>query len=102
MLPIFLPRVDNYRKDDGHEGACQSTATHRFHELARLVPHLVTPENKRIKRYIYGLAPQIRDMVTATEPTTIQKAMQKASTPTYEAIRNGSMFRLTFTPAYFA
>ncbi|GKC29212.1 reverse transcriptase domain-containing protein [Tanacetum coccineum] len=26
-----------------------------FHELARLVPHLVTPENKRIERYIYGL-----------------------------------------------
>ncbi|GJZ29952.1 putative reverse transcriptase domain-containing protein [Tanacetum coccineum] len=29
--------------------------TDRFHELARLVPHLVTPENKRIERYIYGL-----------------------------------------------
>ncbi|GJR36917.1 hypothetical protein Tco_1212601 [Tanacetum coccineum] len=25
-----------------------------FHELARLVPHLVTPENKRIERYIAG------------------------------------------------
>ncbi|GJV32785.1 hypothetical protein Tco_1393185 [Tanacetum coccineum] len=24
--------------------------TNRFHELARLVPHLVTPESKRIKR----------------------------------------------------
>ncbi|GJU17579.1 putative reverse transcriptase domain-containing protein [Tanacetum coccineum] len=69
--------------------------TDRFHELARLVPHLVTPENKRIKRYIYGLAPQIRDMVTATEPTTIQKAMQKASTPTYESIRNGSLKKNT-------
>ncbi|GKB24976.1 reverse transcriptase domain-containing protein, partial [Tanacetum coccineum] len=30
--------------------------TDRFHELARLVPHLVTLENKRIERYIYGLA----------------------------------------------
>nr|GEY05960.1 reverse transcriptase domain-containing protein [Tanacetum cinerariifolium] len=29
--------------------------TDRFHELARLVHHLVTPENKIIKRYIYGL-----------------------------------------------
>ncbi|GKC60342.1 putative reverse transcriptase domain-containing protein, partial [Tanacetum coccineum] len=27
-----------------------ATYTDRFHELARLVPHLVTPENKRIKR----------------------------------------------------
>ncbi|GJT19498.1 hypothetical protein Tco_0878204 [Tanacetum coccineum] len=35
--------------------------TDRFHELARLVPHLVTPDNKRIERYIYGLAPHIRE-----------------------------------------
>ncbi|GJV27667.1 reverse transcriptase domain-containing protein [Tanacetum coccineum] len=54
-----------------------------------LVPHLVTPENKNI----YGLAPQIRRMVAATEPTTIQKAVQKAGTLTDEAIRNGSLKR---------
>ncbi|GKB99549.1 putative reverse transcriptase domain-containing protein [Tanacetum coccineum] len=59
-------------------GASHAAYTDRFHELARLVPHLVTPKNKRIERYIYGLAPQIRGMVAATEPTTIQKAMQKA------------------------
>ncbi|GJU76539.1 reverse transcriptase domain-containing protein, partial [Tanacetum coccineum] len=52
--------------------AGHATYTDRFHELARLVPHLVTSENKRIERYIYGLAPQIRAMVAATEPTTIQ------------------------------
>ncbi|GKA49101.1 putative reverse transcriptase domain-containing protein [Tanacetum coccineum] len=63
----------------------------RFYELARLVPHLVTLENKRIERYIYGLAPQIRGMVAATKPTTIHKAVQKAGTLTYEAIRNGSL-----------
>ncbi|GKC23565.1 reverse transcriptase domain-containing protein [Tanacetum coccineum] len=48
-------------------GVVHAAYTDRFHDLARLVPHLVTPENKRIERYIYGLAPQI-----------------------YEAIRNGS------------
>ncbi|GKD73800.1 reverse transcriptase domain-containing protein [Tanacetum coccineum] len=37
-------------------GAGHATYTDRFHELARLVPHSVTPENKRIERYIYGLA----------------------------------------------
>ena len=31
--------------------------TNRFHELARLVPHLVTPEKRRVERYVYGLAP---------------------------------------------
>ncbi|GJY80560.1 hypothetical protein Tco_0493311 [Tanacetum coccineum] len=58
-------------------------------EMQKLVPHLVTPENKRIERYVYGLAPQIRGMVAATEPTTIQKAVQIANTLTDEAIRNG-------------
>nr|GEW49978.1 putative reverse transcriptase domain-containing protein [Tanacetum cinerariifolium] len=36
--------------------------TDRFHELARLVPYLVTPESRKIKRYVYGLAPEIRGM----------------------------------------
>ncbi|GKE17355.1 putative reverse transcriptase domain-containing protein [Tanacetum coccineum] len=74
-------------------GAVHDAYTDRFHELARLVPHLVTPENRRIKRYIYGLAPHIRGMVAATELTTIQKAVQKAGTLTDEAIRNGSLKR---------
>nr|GEW64680.1 hypothetical protein [Tanacetum cinerariifolium] len=65
--------------------------TNRFHELSRLVPHLVTLENKRIERYIYGLDPHILGMVVAMKPTTIRKAMQIAGTPTDEAIRNGSL-----------
>nr|GEW49724.1 hypothetical protein [Tanacetum cinerariifolium] len=65
--------------------------TNRFHELDRLVIYLVTPENKRIERYIYDLAPQIRRMVAATEPKTIQRAVQKAGTLTGKAVRNGSL-----------
>ncbi|GJY90076.1 reverse transcriptase domain-containing protein [Tanacetum coccineum] len=72
-------------------GAGHVAYTDRFHELARLVPHLVTPENKRIERYVYGLASQIRGMVAVTEPTTIQKAMKIAGTLTDESIRNGSI-----------
>ncbi|GJZ14972.1 putative reverse transcriptase domain-containing protein [Tanacetum coccineum] len=72
-------------------GAGHAAYTDRFHELARLVPHLVTPENRRIERYVYGLAPQIRGMVAATEPSTIQKAVQIAGTLTDEALRNGSI-----------
>ncbi|GJU37119.1 putative reverse transcriptase domain-containing protein [Tanacetum coccineum] len=69
--------------------ASHAAYTDRFHELARLVPHLVTLEGKRIERYVYGLAPQIRGMVAATKPKTIQKAMQIAGTLTDEALRNG-------------
>ncbi|GJY44076.1 putative reverse transcriptase domain-containing protein [Tanacetum coccineum] len=72
-------------------GVGHAVYTDRFHELARLVPHIVTPEGKRIKRYVYGLDPQIRGMVAATEPKTIQKVVQIAGTLTDEAFRNGSI-----------
>ncbi|GJS19708.1 putative reverse transcriptase domain-containing protein [Tanacetum coccineum] len=65
--------------------------TDRFYELARLVPHLVTPKTKRIKRYIYGLALQIRGMVTATEPPTIHNDILKAVVLIDEAVRSGSL-----------
>ncbi|GJZ68141.1 reverse transcriptase domain-containing protein [Tanacetum coccineum] len=38
-------------------GANHVAYTDMFHELAKLVPHLVTPESSRIKSYIHGLAP---------------------------------------------
>ncbi|GKD42318.1 putative reverse transcriptase domain-containing protein [Tanacetum coccineum] len=60
--------------------------TNRFHELARLVPHIVTPELSRIKRYVAGLTPEIRGMVKATQPTIIQNAVLRASILTDEAI----------------
>nr|GEY26572.1 putative reverse transcriptase domain-containing protein [Tanacetum cinerariifolium] len=50
--------------------------TDRLHELARLVHHLVTLESRKIERYVYGLAFQIRRMVATTEPKTMQKAVQ--------------------------
>ncbi|GJW14592.1 reverse transcriptase domain-containing protein [Tanacetum coccineum] len=61
--------------------------TIRFHELARLVPHLVTPESRMIERYVYGLASQIYRMVVATEPKTIKKAVQIFGALTDETIR---------------
>ncbi|GJT84771.1 reverse transcriptase domain-containing protein, partial [Tanacetum coccineum] len=74
-------------------GAGHSTYTERFHELARLVPHLVTPKTKRIERYIYCIAQQIRRMVATTKPPTIQSAILKAGVLTDEAVRNGSLKR---------
>nr|GEU75387.1 putative reverse transcriptase domain-containing protein [Tanacetum cinerariifolium] len=63
--------------------------TDRFYELDRLVSHLVTPESRKIERYVYGLALQIRGMVAATEPKTIQKAVQIYGALTDKAVRNG-------------
>ncbi|GKE74859.1 putative reverse transcriptase domain-containing protein, partial [Tanacetum coccineum] len=72
-------------------GAGHAAYTDRFHELARLVPHLVTPKSRKIERYVYGLALQIRRMVAVTEPKTMQKAMQISGALTNEAVRNGSI-----------
>ncbi|GJX79917.1 hypothetical protein Tco_0328066 [Tanacetum coccineum] len=61
------------------------------HEMQKLVPHLVTPKSRKIERYVYGFAPQIRRMVAATEPKTMLKAVQISGALTDEAVRNGSI-----------
>nr|GEV00953.1 reverse transcriptase domain-containing protein [Tanacetum cinerariifolium] len=65
--------------------------TDRFHELARIVPHLVTPKSRKIERYVYGLSLQIRGIVAPTEPKTMQKAVQISGALTNEAVRNESI-----------
>ncbi|GJT83548.1 putative reverse transcriptase domain-containing protein [Tanacetum coccineum] len=72
-------------------GAGHAAYIDRFHKLVRLVPHIVTPESRKIERYVYGLAPQIHRMVAATEPKTIQKAVQIFGALTNEAVRNRSI-----------
>ncbi|GJS84919.1 hypothetical protein Tco_0751460 [Tanacetum coccineum] len=66
-------------------GAGHATYTDKFHELARLVSHLVTPESRKINRYVYGIAP------ATTEPKTMQKVVQISGAQTDEAVRNGSI-----------
>ncbi|GJX06115.1 hypothetical protein Tco_0194047 [Tanacetum coccineum] len=56
-------------------GADHAGYTDRFHELEKLVPHLVTPEAKRVTRYINGLPSQIHGMLRATQPATIQASI---------------------------
>ncbi|GJT38437.1 hypothetical protein Tco_0938302 [Tanacetum coccineum] len=70
-------------------GANHAGYTDRFHELAKLVPHLVTPESSRIKRYIDGLAPEIRGILQATQPTIIQSAILRAGILTDESVSCG-------------
>ncbi|GJY40593.1 reverse transcriptase domain-containing protein, partial [Tanacetum coccineum] len=66
-------------------GANHARYTDRFHELAKLVPYLVTLESARIKRYMAGLAPEIRGMLT------IQSSILKAEILTDEAVSNGML-----------
>ncbi|GKA54020.1 putative reverse transcriptase domain-containing protein [Tanacetum coccineum] len=52
---------------------------------------IITPEYPRFKRYIAGLAPEIRGMLRATQPTTIQSAILIAGILTDEAISYGTL-----------
>ncbi|GJV35007.1 reverse transcriptase domain-containing protein, partial [Tanacetum coccineum] len=90
MVEEFCPsnemeKLENEFWNHKMVGANHAAYTDRFHELAKLVPHLVTPELSRIKRYIAGLAPEIRGMLRATQPTTIQTAILRAGILTDEA-----------------
>nr|GEW62286.1 putative reverse transcriptase domain-containing protein [Tanacetum cinerariifolium] len=58
----------------------------RFHELARLVPHMDTPENQHVNRYIRGLAPEIKPHVTSSKPTSIQSTKLRAKIVCFEKI----------------
>nr|GEX48821.1 hypothetical protein [Tanacetum cinerariifolium] len=63
--------------------------TARFHELARLVPHMVTTESQCVNRYIRGLAPKIKAHVTSSQPATIQGAVSMANRLTTDGIKDG-------------
>ncbi|GJX11719.1 putative reverse transcriptase domain-containing protein [Tanacetum coccineum] len=89
-------------------GAGHAAYTDRFHELARLVPHLVTPESRMIERYVYVLAPQIRRIVAATEPKTMQKvekrgnigepSKDRSGRDNNKRTRTGNVFATTVNP----
>ncbi|GKB17280.1 putative reverse transcriptase domain-containing protein [Tanacetum coccineum] len=62
--------------------------TARSHKLERLVPHMVTPDNQRVSRYIQGLAPEIKPHVTCSKPTTIQSVISMANRLTTDGIKD--------------
>nr|GEZ58490.1 hypothetical protein [Tanacetum cinerariifolium] len=67
--------------------------TARFHELARLVPYMVTPESQRVNRYIRGLAPKIKAHVTSSKPATIQGVVSMANRLATDGIKDGILRR---------
>nr|XP_043619732.1 uncharacterized protein LOC122591533 [Erigeron canadensis] len=63
----------------------------RFNELARLVPHLASTEEKKIDRFIWGLIPEIRRDLTSKGPKTMSRAIVLAKTLTKDIIRLGGL-----------
>ncbi|KAM0072031.1 putative retrotransposon gag domain-containing protein [Helianthus debilis subsp. tardiflorus] len=58
-----------------------------FFEYARIVPALASPEPLLISRYIWGLINEIRHVVKAASPQTIEEAIELTNTLTNELVR---------------
>ncbi|GJR07811.1 putative reverse transcriptase domain-containing protein [Tanacetum coccineum] len=74
-------------------GAGHAVYTDRFHELARLVPHLVTPESMMIDRYVYALSTKYVGMVNGCNGAKglTERWVQISGALTDKAVRNGSI-----------
>ncbi|KAD2805301.1 hypothetical protein E3N88_38678 [Mikania micrantha] len=71
--------------------------TNRFHELTCLLPNMFPTEASLIEKYIKGLVPYIRGIVTAAEPTTLKRAILLTTKLTDEAVRSGTLSTKTQT-----
>ncbi|GJU25911.1 putative reverse transcriptase domain-containing protein [Tanacetum coccineum] len=61
--------------------------TNRFYELAALCTSMVTPEYKKIERYVWGLLEIIPGNVTSSKPATAHKAIRMAHILMDQAVR---------------
>ncbi|KAI3774820.1 hypothetical protein L1987_49382 [Smallanthus sonchifolius] len=81
VIKNFCPRNEIEKVEREFLGLKAGSMTHRqyttqFNELARLVPHLVTTEERKIACYIQGLPDQVRTYVKANTPTTYDSAVE--------------------------
>ncbi|GJR41995.1 reverse transcriptase domain-containing protein [Tanacetum coccineum] len=59
----------------------------RFHELALMCPDLVTPEKKKIERYIRGLPERVKANVSSSKPASLHDAINMARELIEQAIK---------------
>ncbi|KAI3819396.1 hypothetical protein L1987_13227 [Smallanthus sonchifolius] len=81
VIKNFCPRNEIEKVEREFLGLKAGSMTHRqyttrFNELARLVPHLVTTEERKISCYIQGLPDQVRTYVKANAPTTYDSVVE--------------------------
>nr|GEX39672.1 putative reverse transcriptase domain-containing protein [Tanacetum cinerariifolium] len=76
-------------------GTGHAAYTDRFHELARLVSNLVTLEIRKIERYVYGLALQIREMKVEKKGNVGEPSKDKNGRDDNKKTRTGHAFTST-------
>ncbi|KAI3687050.1 hypothetical protein L1987_80740 [Smallanthus sonchifolius] len=81
VIKNFCPRNEIEKVEREFLGLKAGSMTHRqyttrFNELARLVPYLVTTEERKIACYIQGLPDQVRTYVKENAPTTYESVVE--------------------------
>ncbi|GKE12928.1 hypothetical protein Tco_1416479 [Tanacetum coccineum] len=61
--------------------------TNCFHKLAALYPSMVTPEYKKIERYVWELLEKFQGNVTSSQPATAHEVIRMAHSLMDQAIR---------------
>lgn len=74
--------------------------TTRFNDLALLCPSMVNLESKKVERYVWGLAPKIKEMVLSSKPTTYLSAKRLDLQLTKNEIKKGSMLARVEIPKF--
>ncbi|GJT86160.1 hypothetical protein Tco_1067877 [Tanacetum coccineum] len=89
-----MQKLETELRNHAMVGASHVAYTDRFHELARLMPHLVTLKGKRIERYVYDGA--LSSSKSRNEGRTSQRPSKSCAdirhpccTLTKKALRNG-------------
>ena len=79
LLEEYCPRseIQNLEQEFWNltmEGSEIQAYTTRFTELALFCPGMVSPEFKKMERYIWGLVPHIKSHITSANPATFESA----------------------------
>ncbi|XP_076956145.1 uncharacterized protein LOC143631195 [Bidens hawaiensis] len=90
MLDQFYPKHELRKLEKEfwnlkQEGGDNTAYNNRFHELSDLIPHMVTPLERAIDKYISGLPMKIQDSVLSRDPKELRDAIALAE------IANGSL-----------
>ncbi|KAI3827605.1 hypothetical protein L1987_01684 [Smallanthus sonchifolius] len=80
VIEKFCPKNEVYKVEREFLTLQAGLMTHRqytykYNELARLVPHLITIEERRIHYYVHGLPPKIRTFVKTNTPSTFESVV---------------------------
>lgn len=82
-------------------GSDLATYTTRFSDLALLCPGMVTPEDKKVERYIWGQSSQVQGNIVSARPSIFDsskelaqslidhRAIQSVVTASFEQVRGG-------------